>query len=56
VFSARPGRVIDRIRTDLPYPRAADLRYMPAFTALERRASAGLGVLHPVKDAAQSHG
>jgi NitT/TauT family transport system ATP-binding protein len=47
VFSARPGRVIDRIRTDLPYPRAAELRYMPAFTALERRASAGLGVLHP---------
>jgi NitT/TauT family transport system ATP-binding protein len=60
VFSARPGRVIDRIRTDLPYPRTAELRYMGAFTALERRASAGLGVLHPAQDAdqdtAQAHG
>jgi NitT/TauT family transport system ATP-binding protein len=60
VFSARPGRVIDRIRTDLPYPRAAELRYMPAFAALERRASAGLGVLHPAQDTgqatAQAHG
>jgi NitT/TauT family transport system ATP-binding protein len=45
VFSARPGRVIDRIRTNLPYPRAAELRYSPEFTALERRASAGVGVL-----------
>jgi NitT/TauT family transport system ATP-binding protein len=54
VFSARPGRVIDRIRTDLPYPRAAELRYMPAFTALERRASAGLGVLHPAQNLNQN--
>jgi NitT/TauT family transport system ATP-binding protein len=54
VFSARPGRVIDRIRTDLPYPRAAELRYMPAFAALERRASAGLGVLHPAQDLNQN--
>ncbi len=46
VFSARPGRVIDRIRTELRYPRAAELRYVAEFTALERRASAGLGVLH----------
>ena len=46
VFSARPGRVIDRIRTELPYPRTSGLRYTAAFTALERRASAGLGVLH----------
>jgi NitT/TauT family transport system ATP-binding protein len=54
VFSARPGRVIDRIRTDLPYPRAAELRYMPAFAALERRASAGLGVLHPAQNTGQA--
>jgi NitT/TauT family transport system ATP-binding protein len=46
VFSARPGRVIDRIRTGLPYPRTPELRYTPAFTALERRAGAGLGVVH----------
>jgi NitT/TauT family transport system ATP-binding protein len=54
VFSARPGRVIDRIRTELPYPRASELRYMPAFTALERRASAGLGVLHPAEPPAHA--
>jgi NitT/TauT family transport system ATP-binding protein len=46
VFSARPGRVIDRIRTDLAYPRRPELRYTPEFTALARRAGAGLGVIH----------
>jgi NitT/TauT family transport system ATP-binding protein len=45
VFSRRPGRVIDRIRTELAYPRKPELRYTAAFTALERRASAGLGVI-----------
>ena len=46
VFSRRPGRVIDRIRTGLAYPRTPELRYTPAFTALGRRAGAGLGVVH----------
>ena len=46
VFSRRPGRVIDRIRTGLPYPRLPELRYTPAFTELERRAGAGLGIVH----------
>jgi NitT/TauT family transport system ATP-binding protein len=46
VFSRRPGRVIDRIRTDLAYPRRPELRYTANFAALERRASAGLGVIH----------
>jgi NitT/TauT family transport system ATP-binding protein len=46
VFSRRPGRVIDRIRTGLAYPRQPAVRYTAAFTALERRAGAGLGVLH----------
>jgi NitT/TauT family transport system ATP-binding protein len=46
VFSRRPGRVIDRIRTGLAYPRAGELRYTEAFTAIARRASAGLGVTH----------
>jgi NitT/TauT family transport system ATP-binding protein len=46
VFSRRPGRVIDRIRTGLAYPRAPEMRYTPAFTALGRRAGAGLGVVH----------
>jgi len=45
VFSRRPGRVIDRIRTGLAYPRTPALRYAPEFTALEHRAGAGLGVL-----------
>ncbi len=45
VFSQRPGRVIDRIRTGLAYPRSAALRYTPEFTALEHRAGAGLGVI-----------
>jgi NitT/TauT family transport system ATP-binding protein len=45
VFSKRPGRVIDRIRTGLAYPRRPELRYTPEFTALEHRAGAGLGVI-----------
>jgi NitT/TauT family transport system ATP-binding protein len=53
VFSRRPGRVIDRIRTGLAYPRRPELRYSAAFTALEHRASAGLGV---VKGADQGAG
>jgi NitT/TauT family transport system ATP-binding protein len=46
VFSKRPGRIIDRIEIGLPYPRTAQMRYTPEFSALERRASAGLGVIH----------
>jgi NitT/TauT family transport system ATP-binding protein len=45
VFSRRPGRVIDRIRTGFAYPRRPELRYTPEFTALEHRAGAGLGVI-----------
>ena len=45
VFSARPGRVSDAIAVDLPYPRHAALRYTAAFTRLERRAGAALGVV-----------
>jgi NitT/TauT family transport system ATP-binding protein len=45
VFSKRPGRVIDRIRTGLAYPRRPELRYTPEFTTLEHRAGAGLGVI-----------
>jgi NitT/TauT family transport system ATP-binding protein len=46
VFSRRPGRVTDRIRVDLAYPRRPELRYTAEFTALEHRAGAGLGVFH----------
>jgi NitT/TauT family transport system ATP-binding protein len=54
VFSARPGRVIDAIRTGLPYPRTAEMRYTPAFAELERRAGAGLGVLHGAASTAKT--
>ena len=46
VFSKRPGRIIDRIRIELGYPRSAELRYTPQFASYERRAGAGLGVIH----------
>ena len=45
VFSRRPGRVIDRIRTGLAYPRDARAALHAAFTAIEQRAGAGLGVV-----------
>jgi NitT/TauT family transport system ATP-binding protein len=54
VFSRRPGRVIDHIRTDFPYPRRPELRYSPAFTQLEHRAGAGLGIVHAVQE--REHG
>src|SRR4029079_2135536 len=38
VFSRRPGRIVDRIRTDLAYPRKPELRYSEVFTAIARRA------------------
>jgi NitT/TauT family transport system ATP-binding protein len=46
VFSRRPARIAEHIRIDLPYPRSAQTRYTPAFTAFEHRASRALGVIH----------
>ena len=46
VFSKRPGRIIDRIKIELAYPRKAEMRYTPQFASYERRAGAGLGVIH----------
>jgi NitT/TauT family transport system ATP-binding protein len=54
VFSRRPGRVIDRIRTNLVTPRTPAMRYTAEFTELERRAGAGLGILHPRDPAPES--
>jgi NitT/TauT family transport system ATP-binding protein len=54
VFSRRPGRVIDRIRTNFVTPRTPAMRYTAEFTELERRAGAGLGILHPRKPAPES--
>jgi NitT/TauT family transport system ATP-binding protein len=51
VFSRRPARIVEHIRVDLPYPRTAATRYAPQFTALERRASRALGVIHEGADA-----
>jgi NitT/TauT family transport system ATP-binding protein len=51
VFSQRPARIAEHIRVELPYPRAAQTRYVPAFTALERHASRALGVIHESADA-----
>ncbi len=44
VFSRRPAVVADYINVDLPYPRASEMRYLPAFTALEHRAGRALGI------------
>ena len=45
VFSQRPARIAARIRVDLPQPRTTALRYTEAFTALEHRAGAALGIV-----------
>ena len=45
VFTKRPARIADHIPVDLAYPRTAELRYSDAFTRLEHRASAALGVV-----------
>jgi len=45
VFSRRPARIAEHIPVKLPYPRNAEMRYSAAFTELEHRASAALGVL-----------
>jgi NitT/TauT family transport system ATP-binding protein len=37
VMAARPGRVVEIIDVDLPYPRNDELRLSPAFTALRNR-------------------
>ena len=37
VMAARPGRIVEVIDVDLPYPRNDELRLSPAFTALRNR-------------------
>jgi NitT/TauT family transport system ATP-binding protein len=46
VFSRRPARIVERLAVDLPYPRSAQTRYVPRFSALEQQASRALGVLN----------
>jgi NitT/TauT family transport system ATP-binding protein len=45
VFSQRPARIAARIPVDLPQPRTTALRYTEAFTSLEHRAGAALGIV-----------
>ena len=45
VFSERPARIAARIPVDLPQPRTTALRYTEAFTSLEHRAGAALGIV-----------
>src|SRR3954471_19212890 len=47
VFSKRPARVARNIDVDLGYPRGQAVRFLPAFTSLERLASEALGVIAP---------
>jgi NitT/TauT family transport system ATP-binding protein len=42
VMAARPGRVIEDIAVDAPYPRLADFRTSPTYNEHCRRASAAL--------------
>jgi NitT/TauT family transport system ATP-binding protein len=37
VMAARPGRIVDTVEVDLPYPRNEELRLSPAFAALRNR-------------------
>ncbi|MFI6079130.1 ABC transporter ATP-binding protein [Actinoplanes sp. NPDC051343] len=37
VMAARPGRIVETIDVDLPYPRTEEVRLSPAFTALRNR-------------------
>ena len=44
VFSKRPAVIADTIAVPLPYPRTPEMRYSPAFTEIEHRASRALGI------------
>jgi NitT/TauT family transport system ATP-binding protein len=44
VLSKRPATIADHIEVGLPYPRTPEMRYCPAFTLLEHRASRALGI------------
>jgi NitT/TauT family transport system ATP-binding protein len=37
VMAARPGRIVETVDVDLPYPRTEEVRLSPAFTALRNR-------------------
>lgn len=44
VFSKRPSVIAELIPVELPYPRSAEIRYLPEFTELEHRAGRALGI------------
>jgi NitT/TauT family transport system ATP-binding protein len=46
VMSARPGRIIDDIPVNFPYPRDHTIRYEPEFAAISGRISESLKDAH----------
>ncbi len=46
VMGPRPGRVVERIRVELSYPRRSAQRYSAEAREYERQAGAALGVVH----------
>jgi len=44
VFSKRPSVIAKLLPVELPYPRSAEIRYLPQFTELEHRAGRALGI------------
>ncbi len=50
VMSPRPGRIVAEFEVPFPYPRSPDLRFEPAFGALERRGLQGAAGRHRVTD------
>lgn len=44
VFSKRPSVIAELVPVELPYPRSAEIRYLPRFTELEHRAGRALGI------------
>jgi NitT/TauT family transport system ATP-binding protein len=44
VFSKRPSVIADYIEVNLPFPRSAEMRYLPEFNEYEHRAGRALGI------------
>jgi NitT/TauT family transport system ATP-binding protein len=48
VFSRRPARVALELPVVLPAPRHQGVRFLPAFSSIERHASEALGIVKPL--------
>jgi NitT/TauT family transport system ATP-binding protein len=49
VMAARPGRIVEIVDVDLPYPRTEELRLSPSFTALRNRVWSAVYHQEPVR-------